>query len=183
MTYLSDASRATLIIVDLQEKLMPVILDGTQVLQRAVILAQAAKLLGIPVIGTAQQPLRLGPTVAPMHALLDRTIEKSSFDACAQAEFMEVLTGNEPGGRDDLIVLGCEAHVCVLQTVLGLLHRQRRVKLVSDAIGSRRSSDKIAAIDRARSAGAEIVSSEMLMFEWMGDSNHPKFREMLKLIK
>ncbi|SFA86223.1 Nicotinamidase-related amidase [Collimonas sp. OK607] len=179
MTYLSDASRATLIIVDLQEKLMPVILDGAQVLQRAVILAQAARLLGIPVIGTAQQPLRLGPTVVPIHPLLDRTIEKSSFDACAQADFMEVLIN----GRDDLIVLGCEAHVCVLQTVLGLLHRQRRVKLVSDATGSRRSSDKIAAIDRARNAGAEIVSSEMLMFEWMGDSNHPKFREILKLIK
>ncbi|SFH71323.1 Isochorismate hydrolase [Collimonas sp. OK307] len=181
MTYLSDASRATLIIVDLQEKLMPVILDGAQVLQRAVILAQAARLLDIPVIGTAQQPLRLGPTVAPIHALLDRTIEKSSFDACAQAEFMEVLIN----GRDDLIVLGCEAHVCVLQTVLGLLHRQRQgqIKLVSDAIGSRRSSDKIAAIDRARNAGAEIVSSEMLMFEWIRDSNHPKFREILKLIK
>ena len=179
MTYLSDASRATLIIVDLQEKLMPVILDGAQVLQRAVILAQAARLLDIPVIGTAQQPLWLGPTVAPIHALLDRTIEKSSFDACTQAEFIEALTN----GRDDLIVLGCEAHVCVLQTVLGLLHRHRRVKLVSDAIGSRRSSDKIAAIDRARAAGAENVSSEMLMFEWMGDSNHPKFREILKLIK
>lgn len=183
MAYLSDVSRATLIIVDLQEKLMPVILDGVQVMQRAVILARAARLLGIPVIGTAQQPLRLGPTVAPIHALLDRTIEKSSFDACAQAEFMEVLIDNEQSGRDDLIVLGCEAHVCVLQTALGLLHRHRRVKLVSDAIGSRRSGDKIAAIDRARVAGAEIVSSEMLMFEWMGDSTHPKFREILKLIK
>jgi nicotinamidase-related amidase len=183
MRYLSDASRATLIVVDLQEKLMPVILDGAQVLQRAVILAQAARLLGIPVIGTAQQPLRLGPVVAPIHALLDRTIEKSSFDACAQAEFMEVVINSDQSGRDELIVLGCEAHVCVLQTVLGLLHRQRRVKLVSDASGSRRSSDKIAGIDRARSAGAEIVTSEMLMFEWMGDSNHPKFREILKLIK
>lgn len=183
MTYLSDASRATLIIVDLQEKLMPVILDGAQVLQRAVILAQAARLLGIPVIGTAQQPLRLGPAVAPIHALLDRTIEKSSFDACAQAEFMEALISSDEGGRDDLIVLGCEAHVCVLQTALGLLHRHRRVKLASDAIGSRRGSDKIAAMDRARGAGAEIVSTEMLMFEWMGNSNHPKFREILKLIK
>ncbi|WP_211463349.1 isochorismatase family protein [Collimonas silvisoli] len=179
MSYLCDASRTTLIIVDLQEKLMPVISDGAQLLQRAVILAQAAKLLDIPVIGTAQQPLRLGPIVAPLHALLHRTIEKSSFDACAKAEFMSALTN----GRDELVVLGCEAHVCVLQTVLGLLHRQRRVKLVSDAIGSRKAGDKIAAIDRARAAGAEIVTSEMLMFEWMRDSDHPKFREILKLIK
>jgi len=179
MSYLCDASRTTLIIVDLQEKLMPVIGDAEQVLQRAVLLAQAAKLLEIPVIGTAQQPLRLGRTVAPVHALLDRTVEKSSFDACAQPKFMTALSN----GRDELVVLGCEAHVCVLQTVLGLLHRQRRVKLVSDAIGSRRGSDKQAAIERARAAGAEIVSSEMLMFEWMGGSDHPKFREMLKLIK
>jgi nicotinamidase-related amidase len=176
MSYLCDASRTTLIVVDLQEKLMPVIGDAAQVLQRAVLLAQAARLLEIPVIGTAQQPLRLGPTVAPVHALLDRTIEKTSFDACAQPKFMAALSN----GRD---VLGCEAHVCVLQTVLGLLHRQRRVKLVSDAIGSRRGSDKQAAIERARTAGAEIVSSEMLMFEWMGNSDHPKFREILKLIK
>jgi nicotinamidase-related amidase len=179
MSYLCDASRATLIIIDLQEKLMPVIGDGAQVLQRAVLLAQAAKLLAIPVIGTAQQPLRLGPIVAPVHALLNRTIEKSSFDACAKAEFMSALSN----GREELVVLGCEAHVCVLQTVLGLLHRQRRVKLVSDAIGSRKAGDKTAAIDRARAAGAEIVSSEMLMFEWVRDSDHPKFREMLKLIK
>jgi nicotinamidase-related amidase len=179
MSYLCDASRATLIIVDLQEKLMPVIDQGALVLQRAVLLAQAAGLLGIPVIGTAQQPLRLGRTVAPIHALLGRTIEKTSFDACAQPAFMAALSN----GRDELVVLGCEAHVCVLQTVLGLLHRQRRVKLVSDAIGSRRSSDKQAAIERARAAGAEIVSSEMLMFEWMGNSDHPEFRKILKLIK
>lgn len=179
MTYLCDASRSTLVVIDLQEKLMPVIVDGQQILRRAALLAQAARLMEIPVIGTAQQPLRLGRTVAPIHAMLDQTIEKSSFDACAKAEFMTALDN----GRDDLVVLGCEAHVCVLQTVLGLLHRQRRVKLVIDAIGSRQASDKNAVIDRARAAGAEIVSSEMLMFEWIRDSEHPRFRDMLKLIK
>jgi nicotinamidase-related amidase len=194
MPYLCDASGSTLLIVDLQEKLMPVIGDGPQVLRRAVLLAQAARLLAIPVIGTAQQPLRLGRTVAPIHALLDRSIEKSSFDACAQPEFINLIDNGhvdhvDHNGRDshdgqgELVVLGCEAHVCVLQTVLGLLHRQRRVKLVSDAIGSRQASDKIAAIDRARAAGADIVTSEMLMFEWMRNSEHPKFREILKLIK
>ncbi|PFH09882.1 nicotinamidase-related amidase [Collimonas sp. PA-H2] len=179
MSYLSDASRSTLLIVDLQEKLMPVIGDGQQVLRSAVLLAQAARLLSIPVIGTAQQPLRLGRTVAAIEGLLDQTIEKSSFDACTQPQFI-AATEN---GRDELVVLGCEAHVCVLQTVLGLLHRQRRVKLVSDAIGSRQAGDKAAAIERARAAGADIVTSEMLMFEWMRNSEHPKFREILKLIK
>ncbi|AMP12451.1 isochorismatase family protein [Collimonas pratensis] len=179
MPYLSDASRSTLLIVDLQEKLMPVIGDSAQVLRRAMLLAQAARLLAIPVIGTAQQPLRLGRTVAAMDALLDQTVEKSNFDACAQPEFITAIDN----GRDQLVVLGCEAHVCVLQTVLGLLHRRHRVKLVSDAVGSRQAGDKAAAIERARAAGAEIVTSEMLMFEWMRSSEHPKFREILKLIK
>ncbi|AIY39313.1 Isochorismatase [Collimonas arenae] len=179
MSYLSNASRSTLLVIDLQEKLMPVIGDGAHVLRRAVLLAQAARLLDIPVIGTAQQPLRLGRTVPSIDALLDQTIEKSSFDACAQPEFL-AATEN---GCDELVVLGCEAHVCVLQTVLGLLHRQRHVKLVSDAVGSRQAGDKAAAIERARAVGAEIVTSEMLMFEWMGNSEHPRFREILKLIK
>ena len=179
MSYLCDASATSLIIIDMQEKLMPVIFDNAHVLRRAALLAQAARLLAIPVIGTAQQPLRLGRMVPLIDGMLDQTIEKSSFDACAEPAFLAALEN----GSDELVVLGCEAHVCVLQTVLGLLHRQRRVKLVIDAIGSRQERDKSCAIDRARAAGAEIVSSEMVMFEWMRDSDHPKFREILKLIK
>ncbi|MES2068834.1 MAG: isochorismatase family protein [Pseudomonadota bacterium] len=179
MSYLCDASRSSLIVIDLQQKLMPVIADGELLLKRTILLAQAARLLDIQVVGTAQQPLRLGPTVPAIHALLDQTIDKSSFDACAQPEFLAALEN----GRDELIVLGCEAHVCVLQTVLGLLHRKRKVKLVVDAIGSRDTANKAAAIQRAQAAGAEIVSSEMVMFEWMGDSEHPQFRQVLKLIK
>ncbi|AMO98088.1 isochorismatase family protein [Collimonas arenae] len=179
MSYLCNASAANLVIIDLQEKLMPVIFDNAQVLRRASVLAQAARLLAIPVIGTVQQPLRLGRTMPLIDDMLDQTIEKCSFDARAEPAFLAALDN----GRDELVILGCEAHVCVLQTVLGLLHRQRRVKLVIDAIGSRQERDKICAIDRARAAGADIVSSEMVMFEWMRNSEHPKFREILKLIK
>ncbi|MES2102632.1 MAG: isochorismatase family protein [Pseudomonadota bacterium] len=179
MNYLCDASRSLLLVIDLQQKLMPVIADGERVLKRAMLLAQAARLLDIPVLGTAQQPLRLGPTMPDIHALLDRTIEKTGFDACASDDFLAALEG----GRDDLIILGCEAHVCVLQTVLGLLHRKRKVRLVADAIGSRDHADKAAAISRAQAAGADILSSEMVMFEWMRDSEHPQFRQILKLIK
>jgi len=179
MSYLCDASRSILIIIDLQEKLMPVIADGERVLKRAVLLAQAARLLDIPVLGTAQQPLRLGPTVPAIHSLLDKNIEKTGFDACAGKEFLAALEG----GRDELIVLGCEAHVCVLQTVLGLLHRRHKVRLVVDATGSRDNANKAAAIHRAQAAGADIVSSEMVMFEWMRNSEHPQFRQILKLIK
>lgn len=179
MSYLCDASRSILIAVDLQEKLMPVIADGGQVVKRAAILAQAARLLGIPVLGTAQQPLRLGPTVAAIHPLLELTIEKADFDACASEAFLAALDG----GRDELVVLGCEAHVCVLQTVLGLLHRKRKVRIVADACGSRDNANKALAMQRAQAAGATIVSSEMLMFEWLRHSEHPQFKQILKLIK
>jgi nicotinamidase-related amidase len=179
MSYLCETSKSTLIIIDLQEKLMPVIADGAEIVKRALILAKAARLLDVPVLGTEQQPLRLGHTVPEIESMFDRTFEKIDFDASVNPAFLKLLDQD----RDELIVLGCEAHVCVLQTVLGLLHRKRRVKLVVDAIGSRQNPNKIIAIDRARSAGAEIVTSEMVIFEWMRNSDHPKFREILKLVK
>jgi len=179
MNPLCDASSSMLIIIDLQKRLIPVISEGEEIVKRATILAQVAKLLDIPVVGTEQQPLRLGATVPEIGQLFSKRFEKNHFDACAEAGFAEYL---EPD-RGDLIVLGCEAHVCVLQTVLGLRARNRRVRLVVDAIGSRRSTDKIVAIDRAKSSGAEILTSEMVVFEWLRTSEHPKFREALKLIK
>ncbi|MFM0210806.1 isochorismatase family protein [Paraburkholderia sediminicola] len=179
MSLLCDASRAMLIIIDLQKKLMPVISEGNEIVKRALFLAQMAKLLDVPIVGTEQQPLRLGGTVPEIGQMFSRRFEKDHFDATAEPGFADCL---EPG-RDDLIVLGCEAHVCVLQTVLGLRERNRRVRLVVDAIGSRQSANKIVAIDRAKSAGAELVTSEMVAFEWLRTSEHPRFREALKLIK
>jgi len=179
MHYLSEASRTALIVIDMQEKLMPVIADGDEVLRRALTLAQVAKLLTIPILGTSQQPLRLGRTVPAVEAMVEQSIEKDDFDACAEPAFLAALAPE----RDEIVVLGCEAHVCVLQTVLGLRHRQRRVKLVADAIGSRQNFNKAAAIERARSAGAEIVTCEMLIFEWLRSSAHPQFRDILPLIK
>jgi nicotinamidase-related amidase len=179
MSLLCDASRSMLVVIDLQNKLMPVISEGKEIVKRALILAQVAKLLEVPIVGTEQQPLRLGGTVPEIAQMFSRRFEKNHFDASAEPGFAECL---EPD-RDDLIVLGCEAHVCVLQTVLGLRERNQRVRLVVDAIGSRQSANKIAAVDRAKSAGAEIVTSEMVAFEWLRTSEHPRFREALKLIK
>ena len=88
-----------------------------------------------------------------------------------------------PGGTGQIVVAGCEAHVCVLQTVLGLLASGHGVLLVADAIGSRDPADRATAIARARQHGAEVVTSEMVLFEWLRDSQHPKFREMQKLLR
>lgn len=179
MKTLCDASRSILVVIDLQEKLMPAIHDGASVVQRALVLSQAARLMEVPVIGTAQNPERLGPNLRDVHALCNPMIAKNDFDACAKAGFLSALDT----ARDDLIILGCEAHVCVLQTVLGLLRRNRRVRVAADAVGSRRLLDRDIALQRMQAAGAELVTSEMVMFEWMRSCTHPRFREVLKLIK
>lgn len=179
MNLLCDATRSTLIVIDLQERLMPAIADGAAVVRQAVILAQAARALGVPVIGTAQYPTGLGHNLPEIHALCDQVVEKINFDACAAPAFLESL---DPA-RDDLIVIGCEAHVCVLQTVLGLLARQHRVRVVVDAIGSRQALNKAVGIERMRTAGAELVTTEMVVFEWLGNSAHPQFKELMRLIK
>jgi nicotinamidase-related amidase len=176
---LCDVAGSTLIIIDFQERLMPSIDDGSALMKNAMILAQAARRLDVPVIGTEQNPAGLGPNAAAIKALCDRTIAKSDFNACAQPEFLKAL---DPA-RDDLIVAGCEAHVCVLQTVLGLLDAKRRVRLVADAIGSRQPLNKMIAMDRARAAGAEIITTEMVLFEWLRSNDHPGFRELLRLIR
>jgi nicotinamidase-related amidase len=87
------------------------------------------------------------------------------------------------GDRRDIIATGCEAHVCVLQTVLSLLDAGRRVYVARDAIGSRREESKEAAIRRMELHGADIVTTEMVVFEWLGTAEHPRFREATALIR
>lgn len=176
---LCDASLSQLILVDLQARLIPVIHEGQSIVNNARILGDAATLLEVPVLGTEQNPEGLGPNVAEIGSLCGTTVAKSDFDCCAEAAFLDALVQ----GRSDLIVAGCEAHVCVLQTVLGLLSRSRKVRVVTDAIGSRSPHNKAAAMERMKAAGAELVTTEMVVFEWMRSSRHPRFKECLRLIK
>ena len=170
---------AVLLLIDLQERLMPVIADHEVVVARAVRLAEAATLLDVPVRATEQNPAGLGPTVPPLSGYPQAVLTKTTFSATAAPGFDELL----PAGVSQIVVAGCEAHVCVLQTVLGLLPRGHRVLLVTDAVGSRDPDDRAAAIARAGRHGAEIVTSEMVLFEWLRDAQHPKFREVQKLLK
>ncbi|TDK65559.1 isochorismatase family protein [Sapientia aquatica] len=184
MSKLADAENSILVVIDFQEKLMPAIDQGERVAQRASILAQVAQMLEIPIVATEQQPQRLGSSLPNLAALFSTTIAKSSFNACDEADFLSTLDLlREKSWRQDLCIVGCEAHVCVLQTVLGLLERGWKVKLVADAVGSRLDSNKNLALQRAAANGAEIVSSEMMIFEWLRDADHPNFRDILKLIK
>jgi len=170
---------AILLLVDLQERLMPVITDHEVVVARAVRLAEAATLLDVPVRATEQKPAALGPTVPPLAGYPQAVLTKTTFSAAADPGFAALL----PAGSGEIVVTGCEAHVCVLQTVLDLLASGRRVIWAADATGSRDPADRAAAIDRARQHGAEIVTSEMVLFEWLRDARHPRFREVHKLLR
>ena len=176
---LLTAQSTAVLLIDLQERLMPAICDGETVVARAVRLAEAARLLDVPVRATEQYPAGLGPTVPPLAAYPRKVVSKTAFSAVGDPGFSSLL----PAGDGQIVVAGCEAHVCVLQTVLGLLGAGHRVALAADATGSRDPADRAAAIDRARQHGAEIVTSEMVLFEWLRDAQHPRFREVQKLLK
>jgi nicotinamidase-related amidase len=179
LSMLLTAEGAVLLLVDLQQRLLPVIHDNETVVARAVRLAEAARLLGVPIRATEQNPSGLGPTVAPLAGYPEMIASKTAFSAADDPGSSALL----PPETGEIVVAGCEAHVCVLQTVLGLLTSGYRVVLVTDAIGSRDPSDREAAINRAERHGAEIVTSEMVLFEWLRDSRHPNFRDVHTLLK
>ena len=175
-----SAETCSLLVIDFQSRLMPAIDAGEIAVRNAGRLLDAARLLDVPVLATEQNPQGLGATVPSMRERLtaEHIIPKMSFDACRAPGFV---------GRLDspprIVVTGCEAHVCVLQTVLGLLHLGRRVYVVRDAIGSRAAESKETAIRRMERHGAEIVTTEMVIFEWLGTADHPRFRDGVALIK
>jgi nicotinamidase-related amidase len=176
---LLTAEGSVLLLVDFQQRLVPAVHDGDTVVARAVRLAEAAQMLGVPIAASEQNPDGLGPTVAPLAAFPQNVVAKTAFSAVGGAGPSTLL----PPGVREVVVAGCEAHVCVLQTVSSLLSAGLRAVVAADATGSRDAADKTAALDRMARAGAEVVTSEMVLFEWLRDSRHPRFREVQKLRK
>jgi nicotinamidase-related amidase len=169
---------AILLVVDFQSRLMPAILDGATAIANARRLIDAAALFKIPVLFTEQNADGLGSTVSELGPPQGAVAHKMTFDACRSAGFLDRL-----GGKPDVVVAGCEAHVCVLQTVLGLLDAGRRVFLVRDALGARRAESKETAIRRMERQGAEVVTTEMVVFEWLVTAEHTSFRAAVALVK
>lgn len=174
--------QAVLVLVDYQQRLMPAIHDGARVVGQGVRLARVARELGIPVIGTEQNPRGLGPNDDTLRGLCDRTLAKMRFDACEDG-LVEALRGAREPAPVEVVVAGCEAHVCLLQTALGLLRSGYRVWVVADACGSRLASNHALAMARLRDAGAAIVSFEMVAFEWLHGCEHPRFKALLPLLR
>ena len=176
---LLSAERSVLLLIDLQQRLVPVIRDGESVVATAARLAEAARLLDVPVLATEQYPAGLGPTVESLAGYPRATLAKTAFSAAAAPGFRSLL----PAGAREIVIAGCETHVCVLQTALDLLGSRQRVILAADAAGSRHPADHQAAVDRARQHGVEVVTSEMVLFEWLRDASHPSFRAVHKLLR
>ena len=173
---LMRAKDSTLLVIDLQERLLPAIDGGAAVIEQAAWLVQVAQHLQVPVIATEQYPKGLGASEGGLRALLPRAglREKIHFSATAGAGLFDL-----PGGeRRQFVVCGTETHVCVLQTVLGLLAAGREVFVVDEAVGSRRPRDKALSLARMERAGAVIVSREMVAFEWLEQAGNDLFRQI-----
>lgn len=200
---LLDAQDCQLVLVDYQQRLMPAIDDAASVLANAQRLAQAARLLHVPVWGTEQNPGKLGPNDESIRALCQRTLSKMHFSACADGLLEWLRPPVKPAAgnarslpkhlqkpaqavapeRPTIVVAGCEAHVCLLQTALDLLDEEFEVWVVTDACSSRTVRNRDAAYDRLAGAGAELVTTEMVLFEWLRTCEAPEFKPVQALIK
>ena len=197
---LLDAAESQLVLIDYQAKLMPAIFESTAVLANAVRLGQIAKLMAVPVWGTEQNPSRLGQNPPELRALCKETLSKMHFSAVEEglSEWLrppaKAPAGNarslpkhlqkpkEPE-RSMIVIAGCEAHVCLLQTALDLLEDEFDVWVVTDACSSRTERNRDAAFDRLAGAGAELVTTEMVAFEWLRTAEHADFKAVLTLVK
>ncbi|MDB5964116.1 MAG: isochorismatase hydrolase [Polaromonas sp.] len=206
---LLDADDSQLVLVDYQTRLMPVIFENELVVANAVRLARMAQAMQVPVWATAQNPDKLGPNVPPLQAVIDaaagRTLDKMHFSAVAEGlgewlrppvrkpaqggnarslpKHLQKAAPEEEAGRSMIVIAGCEAHVCLMQTALDLLEEEFDVWVVTDACSSRTERNRDAAFDRLAGAGAELVTTEMVAFEWLGTAEHPAFKELLGLVK
>jgi len=173
---------SVLVLVDYQERLLPAIHLGAQVLAEAGRLADCARALGIRVVGTEQNPRGLGPNEGTIRERCETTLAKMHFDACRDG-LVQALRDSGGALPTDVVVAGCETHVCLMQTALGLLRTGLRVWVVEPACGTRTPRDHALAIARLRQCGAQVVSREMIVFEWLRSCEHPRFREVLGILK
>lgn len=177
-----DPKQSVLVLVDYQQKLLPAIHRGPEVLAEALRLADCARELGVRVVGTEQNPRGLGPSAEEIRSRCDATFAKMHFDGCADG-LLQALRDADDNLPTDVVVAGCETHVCLMQTALGLLRAGLRIRVVEPACGTRFPRDHDLAIARLREAGALIVSREMVVFEWLATCEHERFRRVLDLVK
>jgi nicotinamidase-related amidase len=201
---LLELDTSQLVLIDYQERLMPVMHESEIVVANALRLGQMAVQLGVPLFFTEQNPSKLGESVPALSAIRNaataRVLAKMQFSAVEEGlgDWLRpperLVQGNarslpkhlqKPAAseRSAIVLAGCEAHVCLLQTALDLLEDEFEVWVVTDACSSRTERNRDAAFDRLAGAGAELVTTEMVAFEWLRTAEHPEFRDIQALIK
>jgi nicotinamidase-related amidase len=175
-------AQAGLVVVDIQERLLPAMHERERVLQNALRLVKGAAILHLPVLVTEQYPKGIGRTISELAGAVPEfaPLEKTAFSCCGAQSFLPSLASRKVR---DVILCGIEAHVCVCQTALDLLDQDFDVFVVADAISSRTQENCRTAIERMRDAGAVIVSTEMILFELLEEAGTDQFKQILELIK
>ena len=179
-------AKSQLLIVDVQDKLLKAISGKDRLVERCVRLVRAARALNIPITLSEQYPQGLGPTADPIRdafANAGFVVDKVEFSCLRSEQLRERLHDLRRQGRPQVVIGGIEAHVCVLQTALDLESQGFEAFVVADAIGSRSKVNRKLAMARLLKAGADVVDSEMVLFEWLERAGTPEFKELQALIK
>jgi nicotinamidase-related amidase len=178
VTRLLERERTALVVIDVQEGFRPAVGEFDAVARNAGLLVQGARILGLPVLVTEQYPRGLGETVPEVAEHLDGVprLEKVEFDATD-------VEGFDLAERDQALLCGIEAHVCVAQTAAGLLDRGVDVQVATDAVSSRTAANRRAGLAKMEATGAVLTSTEMALFELLGRAGTPEFKEVQALVK
>lgn len=180
--HLLHSDRSQLLIIDVQEKLLPVIQFSEQLLAGIKFLLSTAEIIGIPAFVSEQYPKGLGPTVSQIidHNITKQVFEKLSFSA--SQNFLKAMASTADD-RDQIVLVGIETHICVLQTALDLLHQGKQVFVVEDCVGSRNANDQRVGLNRIQAAGGIVTCAESVAFEWCEIAGTPEFKQISRLVR
>lgn len=182
----TQCERSQILLVDVQEKLLPAVVEPDRVVAACTRLIHAGKRLGVPITVSEQYPKGIGPTVVSLRAAIGNDtpiIEKAHFSCLREEALRERMQMLRTAGRNQVILVGIEAHICVMQTALDLTAAGLHVFVAADGISSRSAASRELAIVRMHGAGAAIADSEMVIFEWLERADTPEFKDLLPLFK
>ncbi len=179
-----EAENCALLVIDIQEKLLPPVHERERLVRNSQLLIRLAKILHMPVIASTQYAKGLGSTVSDVASLLPNgdIVDKLQF-SCFGSDVFCSLVKNLPGNRNTMLLCGMETHICVMQTALAALRNGYLVHVASDAVGSRSEWNWKVGLERMRAAGAIISSTEMMIYELLRSSGTPAFKEILPHLK
>jgi len=182
---LLDSADSLLVIVDIQDSLLTTMPEHDRLLMitNSGKLLQAAQILAVPVLLTEQYPKGLGkttPAICEHLPVATQTFEKTGFSCCTAAGFNDALAACN---RQQIILVGQESHICILQTALALLSLGYQVYVVADAVCSRQTAHKVSALQRMTQQGVTVICYESVLFEWLKDARHPDFKAISSLLR